>query len=133
MSYAERVQEIVRCLGQFDFDGVRARLSSDFVQEYPYRAMADSPDQIEGADAFIAFCQPGMTAFEPYAFTIEFLYETADSTIVIAEYASHTRLLATGAPYGNRYVGIFVFGDDGLLERWREYLNPQVIAAAFGG
>lgn len=133
MSNAARVREIVHCLGQFDFDGVRSRLAPDFVQEYPYRPMPDSPDRIEGIDAFIGFCQPGMSAFDPYAFTIEALYETTDPATVIAEYSSHTRLLSSGAPYSNKYVGIFVFGRDGLLKLWREYLNPQVIAEAFAG
>lgn len=129
---ADRVREIVRRLGAADFAGVGELLSPAFVQEYPYRPMADSPERIEGRDPFLAFCRGGMTAFDPYAFTIEHLYETTDTATIVAEYSSHTRLLHNGAPYSNRYVGVFVFGDDGLLALWREYLNPVTIAEAFG-
>ena len=47
---------------------------------------------------------------------------------MIAEYTSHSVVRATGRPYSNRYVGIFHFAADGQLARWREYLNPEVIA-----
>ena len=133
MTNAERVTEIVHRLGVFDFDGVGEMLSPTFVQEYPYLPTPESPSRIEGPESFLAFCRNGMTAFEPYAFRILAVYETTDPTTVLAEYSSHSRLLATGAPYSNRYVGVFVFDDLGRLVLWREYLNPQLIAAAFGG
>lgn len=128
----ERTRNVIDCLGRFDFDGVAARLAADFVQEYPYRPTPESPERIEGRDPFIAFCRGGMAAFDPYSFTVEALHATTDPSIVIAEYSSHTRLLATGAPYANRYVGVFEFDSEGLLVRWREYLNPSIIAAVFG-
>lgn len=130
---ADRTREIIRRLGAFDFDGMAAMLSPAFVQEYPYPPTPDAPARIEGVDAFLAFCRPGMTAFAPYAFTIEALYETTDPRTVLAEYSSHTRLLHSGVPYGNTYVGVFVFDADGLLALWREYLDPLVIARALDG
>jgi ketosteroid isomerase-like protein len=132
MNNADRATEILRRLGSFDFDGVVEMLSPAFVQEYPYRPTPDSPTRIEGAEPFITFCRNGMSAFEPYAFRISAIYETTEPTTVIVEYSSHSRLLDTGAPYSNRYIGVLVFDGSGLLELWREYLNPQVIAEAFG-
>ena len=132
MTNAERATEILRRLGTFDFDGVRDMLSPAFVQEYPYRPTAESPDRIDGIEPFLEFCRAGMTAFAPYAFRVDALYETTDARIVIAEYSSHTRFLATDAPYSNAYVGVFIFDDDNLLSLWREYLNPQIIAKVFG-
>jgi ketosteroid isomerase-like protein len=129
----ERTREVIRRLGAFDFDGVAALLSPSFVQEYPFPPVPDAPQRIEGPEAFFAFCRPGMTAFDPYDFTIEALYETTDPSTVLAEYSSHTRLLHDGTPYSNRYVGVFVYDDTGLLVLWREYLDPLVIARAFGG
>jgi ketosteroid isomerase-like protein len=129
---AGRTVEIIRLLGEFDFVGVRKLLSPSFVQEYPYPPMPGAPERIEGVDAFVEFCRPGMTAFDPYAFQIEEVYETTDPDVVIAEYTSHTRLRATGAPYSNHYIAVFVFGPDGRLAVWREYLNPQTIADTFG-
>ena len=132
MTKSALVTEILRRLGTCDFDGVREMLAPAFVQEYPYRPTPDSPDRIEGPEPFLEFCRRGMTAFAPYAFRIDALYETTDIRIVIAEYSSHTRLLATDTPYSNAYVGVFIFDDDSLLSLWREYLNPQVIAKVFG-
>ena len=132
MTNSALVTEILRRLGTADFDGVREMLSPAFVQEYPYRPTPESPDRIDGIEPFLEFCRAGMTAFAPYAFRIDALYETTDTRIVIAEYSSHTRLLATDAPYSNAYVGVFIFDDDNLLSLWREYLNPQIIAKVFG-
>ena len=132
MNNAGRATEILRRLGAFDFDGVLEMLSPAFVQEYPYRPTPDSPSRIEGAEPFITFCRKGMSAFEPYAFRISALYETTEPTTVIVEYSSHSRLLASGVPYSNRYIGVLVFDDTGRLAFWREYLNPQVIAEVFG-
>ena len=131
MTNSALVTEILRRLGTADFDGVREMLSPAFVQEYPYRPTPESPDRIDGIEPFLEFCRAGMTAFAPYAFRIDALYETTDTRIVIAEYSSHTRLLATDAPYSNAYVGVFIFDDDNLLSLWREYLNPQIIAKVF--
>lgn len=132
MTNVDRVTEIVRRLGEFDFDGVAEMLSPTFVQEYPYLPTPRSPSRIEGPAHFLEFCRAGMTSFAPYAFRIDAIYETTDRQLVIAEYSSHTHLLDTNAPYSNRYVGMFRFDEHDKLVLWREYLNPQVIADAFG-
>ena len=132
MTNSALVSEILRRLGTFDFDGLREMLSPAFVQEYPYRPTPESPDRIDGPETFLEFCRAGMTAFAPYAFRVDALYETTDARAVIAEYSSHTRFLATDAPYSNSYVGVFIFDEAGLLTLWREYLNPQIIARVFG-
>ena len=121
--------ELLRRLGEADFDGTAAMLREDFVQEYPYTPMPDAPSRIEGRHEFIAFCRPGMTAFEPYRYTIEAIYDLVHPDVVIVEYSSHSRVLADGAPYSNQYLGILWFDDEGLVARWREYLNPKVIDA----
>jgi len=132
MTNAERATEILRRLGTLDFEGVFEMLSPAFVQEYPYRPTPESPDRIDSPEKFLEFCRAGMTAFAPYAFRIDALYETTDTRVVIAEYSSHARLLATNTRYSNAYVGVFIFDDDNLLSLWREYLNPQIIAKVFG-
>lgn len=131
-SNRERVVEILRRLGEADFDGVGVMLAESFVQEYPYRPTPESPDRIDGRAPFVEFCRAGMSAFEPYRFRVLEVFETTDSRTLVAEYSSHTQLRSTGAPYSNRYIAVFTFADDGLLARWREYLNPQIIADTFG-
>lgn len=99
------------------------------MQEYPYPPMPGVPERIEGVEAFLDFVRPGMTAFEPYRYTVDAIYETTDPHTVIAEYRSHSSLRATGQPYGNHYIAVLRFDDDDRLVLWREYLNPDLIAA----
>ena len=131
MKPAEAVVEVLRRLGEADFDGCAELLAADFVQEYPIPPMEGVPARIVGIAAFLDFVRPGMSAFEPYRFRLVELHEMLDARIVIAEYTSHSRLRATGAPYSNRYMGVFRFDASGKLALWREYLNPMVIAAVF--
>jgi uncharacterized protein len=125
------VEEVLRRLGRADFDGTAELLAPDFVQEYPYPPTPEVPERIEGAAPFLAFVQAGMGAFDPYAYRVVAMYPTTDPTTVLCEYTSHTRLVATGTPYSNRYLGIFRFRDDGKLALWREFVNPVVIADLF--
>ena len=125
------VVEILRRLGEADFEGTAALLADDFVQEYPYPPMAGSPTRIVGIEPFLDFVRPGMTAFEPYQYRVVEMFVTTDPRTVIAEYTSHSRLRATGAPYGNHYMGVFRFDERGRLVLWREYLNPLRIAELF--
>ena len=131
MTSAERVVEVLRRLGTADFDGCAEMLAADFVQEYPIPPMKGVPARIVGVAAFLDFVRPGMSAFEPYRFRLIELHEMLDERTVIAEYTSHSRLRATGAPYSNRYMGVFRFDAHGQLVLWREYLNPTVITAMF--
>ncbi len=107
-------------------------LAEQFVQEYPYPPMTGVPERIEGRDAFIAFAAAGMSAFAPYAFRIAAVHELMDPMSLIVEYTSHTRLLANDTPYSNRYIGVFHVDGDGKIDRWREYLNPDIVKATLG-
>jgi uncharacterized protein len=124
------VLEAIRRLGEADFDGCGELLAEDFVQEYPYPPMAGVPERISGRDAFLAFASAGMGAFAPYSFRIVHVHDLVDPASLIVEYTSHTRLLADDTPYSNRYIGVFHVDDDGRIDRWREYLNPDVVRAA---
>jgi ketosteroid isomerase-like protein len=121
--------ELLRRLGEADFDGTKEMLRDDFVQEYPYVPMPGAPSRIDGRSEFIDFCRPGMSAFAPYRYSIDATYDLVDPDVAIVEYTSHSRALADGAPYSNTYLGILWFDETGLVARWREYLNPKVIDA----
>ena len=60
MTNVDRVTEIVRRLGEFDFVGVAKMLSPTFIQEYPYLPTPASPARIEGPASFLEFCRAGM-------------------------------------------------------------------------
>jgi hypothetical protein len=44
--------------------------------------------------------------------------------VVVLEYASQGRVVATGAPYANRYISVLTIADR-KVRRWRDYLDPS--------
>jgi ketosteroid isomerase-like protein len=57
------------------------------------------------------------------------VYPGLDPVVLIVEYESQATVLSTGRPYANRYIGVFRVRH-GLLSFWREYFNPEILAAA---
>lgn len=51
--------------------------------------------------------------------------------VVVLEYASQGRVVATGAPYANRYVSVLTIADR-QVARWRDYLDPVAVFDAVG-
>src|ERR1700722_13510739 len=57
-------------------------------------------------------------------------YDLAQGTVVL-EYASEGKVVATGAPYGNRYISVVTLRDREVV-RWRDYLDPVAVFDALG-
>ena len=55
----------------------------------------------------------------------------ATSTVVL-EYASEGKVVATGYPYGNRYISVVTLKDR-KVSAWRDYLDPLRVFAALEG
>src|SRR6202022_2511375 len=51
--------------------------------------------------------------------------------VVVLEYASEGRVVATGAPYTNRYISVLTITDR-KVARWRDYLDPVAVFDALG-
>ena len=51
--------------------------------------------------------------------------------VVVLEYASEGRVVATGAPYANRYISVLTIADR-KITRWRDYLDPIAVFDALG-
>ena len=51
--------------------------------------------------------------------------------VVVLEYASEGRVVATGAPYTNRYISVLTIIDRKVM-RWRDYLDPVAVFDALG-
>ena len=51
---------------------------------------------------------------------------------VVLEYASEGKVVATGRPYGNRYVSVIAL-EDRKVSYWRDYLDPLRVTAALEG
>ena len=121
------MEEILRRLGSQDFEGACSLLDEDVHCDWPYPPMRDSAPVIQGRAAVEKFFREGMSAFDPYRYEITAVFELLDPDCLIAEYHSNSKLLASGAPYRNDYLGIFRFRG-GKVSHWREYINPVVVA-----
>ena len=51
--------------------------------------------------------------------------------VVVLEYASEGRVVATGAPYTNRYISVLTITDR-KVTYWRDYLDPVAVFDALG-
>jgi ketosteroid isomerase-like protein len=58
-------------------------------------------------------------------------YSPSTSTVVL-EYSSAGRVVATGRPYGNRYISVATI-EDRKVTGWRDYLDPLRVYAALEG
>jgi ketosteroid isomerase-like protein len=56
-------------------------------------------------------------------------YHDREASVVILEYSSQGRAVATGAPYENRYISVITIRDRSITH-WRDYLNPLPVLAA---
>jgi ketosteroid isomerase-like protein len=51
--------------------------------------------------------------------------------VVVLEYGSEGHVVATGAPYANRYVSVLTIVDRKIIH-WRDYLDPLAVFDATG-
>jgi ketosteroid isomerase-like protein len=59
------------------------------------------------------------------------VHHDARTGVVVLEYASQGRVVATGASYANRYVSVVTISAR-KVRRWRDYLDPVAVFEALG-
>ena len=122
---------MLTALGRKDFETVESCLAEDILLEWPFPVMDGFPLEHRGARWFLDAMRTSWRDFDDYAYRIEAIHDLAAEDQLIAEYSSHSRYLPTGLPYSNRYISIFDF-TDGRITRWREYVNPRIVAQILG-
>jgi len=120
----------MEALGRKDWDAGFACMTEDVHCDWPYLPIPDMPEAITGSARVRAFFDEGQKPMAGLDYVIDQIYETLDPDLLIAEYHSRSRHLASGVPYSNRYLGILRFRD-GKVCYWREYINPLAIARMF--
>jgi hypothetical protein len=60
------------------------------------------------------------------------VHHSQATSSVVLEYSSHGTVVATGFPYGNRYISVAVIKDRKVTQ-WRDYLDPLRVFAALEG
>jgi hypothetical protein len=90
------------------------------------------PRHVVGRDNLIELYRGyGATFFLDRCYDLRVHHAPATSTVVL-EYSSEGKVVATGYPYGNRYISVAVIKDR-QVSRWRDYLDPLRVVAALDG
>ncbi|WP_089158224.1 nuclear transport factor 2 family protein [Micromonospora sp. NBS 11-29] len=101
--------------------------TEDAVLEFPY-APTGYPSRVVGRDDLLAH-QEGFSKTFRVEFTELHYYETVDPSLVIAQLKCTGLALATGRPYNQTYLSV-VETRDGLISRYVDFWNPQVVMDA---
>ncbi len=59
------------------------------------------------------------------------VHRDRETGVVVLEYASEGRVVATGTPYANHYISVLTIRDR-KVSRWRDYLDPIAVFNALG-
>jgi uncharacterized protein len=105
-------------------------LADDVVFEFII-TVPDYPRRVEGRSNLIELYRGyGQAFFLDRCFDLR-VHRGHDSTVTL-EYASAGRVVATGRPYGNRYISVVTISDRKIVH-WRDYLDPLPVIAALEG
>ena len=108
------------------FDVLAEDITIDYVVTVP-----GYPPHIEGRAAVAELYRPyGTTIILDRCFDLA-VYHDATKGVVVLEYASEGRVVATGHPYSNRYISVLTLRE-GEVVHWRDYLDPVAVFDALG-
>ena len=113
--------------GEHFFDLLADDVVFDFIITVP-----DYPRHVVGRDNLIElFRGYGAVLFLDRCYDLRVHNSPSTSTVVL-EYSSAGKVVATGKPYGNRYISVVRIKDRKVTE-WRDYLDPLRVFAALEG
>jgi ketosteroid isomerase-like protein len=121
------VEHVIALVGDLDIEAALELVTDDLILELPFRADG-GPRRLEGDDAR-RFMRALPKLFSRMRFSDVVVHGQLSSGLVVAEYKSNGLTMA-GAAYPNAYVGFFRLRQ-GRIAGWREYFDPNVVAAAF--
>src|SRR3954465_8814304 len=88
-----------------DADALVTNSTDDYFLELPY---ADPPKVVVGREEVREYLRAAFGVFR-FRLVVEEVFVTADPDMVVAEYSSEGQVVATGASYVNKYIGLFWF------------------------
>jgi ketosteroid isomerase-like protein len=104
--------------------------AEDVVVEYVI-TVPDYPRTIVGREALAElYADYGESIVQTGSSDVHRYYDP-DKSVVVLEYTMHGTVVSTGAPYLNRFVSVITVKDR-KITRWRDYLDPLAVLAAFG-
>jgi ketosteroid isomerase-like protein len=110
--------------GEHFFELLADDVVFDFIITVP-----DYPRRIVGRDNLVELYRGyGSVFFLDRCYDLRVHHSPSTSTVVL-EYSSEGRVVATGYPYGNRYISVVTIKDRKVTQ-WRDYLDPLRVFAA---
>ena len=112
--------------GEHFFDLLADDVVFDYIVTVP-----NYPRHIVGRMAVAELYRPyGRTIMLHRCFDLA-IHHDRQTGVVVLEYASEGRAVATGADYSNRYVSVLTLAKR-KVTRWRDYLDPIAVFEAVG-
>jgi ketosteroid isomerase-like protein len=113
--------------GEHFFGGVAEDALFEFLYDVPgwprtIRGRADLMDKFSGYGDNIELHASGGLV----------VHRSRDPRVVILEYEVHGRIVATGAPYDNRFISVITI-EDRKIVRWRDYMDSLSAWTALTG
>jgi ketosteroid isomerase-like protein len=105
-------------------------LADDVVFDYVI-TVPNYPRHVVGRPAVAELYRPYGETFELDRCFDLAVHRDRETGVVVLEYASEGRAVATGAAYTNRYVSVLRITDREVT-RWRDYLDPIAVFNATG-
>jgi len=108
------------------FDRLIEDVIFDFIITTP-----DYPRHVEGRKAVAELYRPYGTVIVLDRCHDLAVHHDTRTGVVVLEYASEGRVVATGVPYSNRYISVLTITDR-KVTHWRDYLDPVAVFDALG-
>jgi uncharacterized protein len=105
-------------------------LADDAVFEYVI-TVPGYPRRVEGRAAVADLYRPYGTIMVLDRCDLTGVHRDAQTGVVVLEYASQGRAVASGKPYANHYVSVIALRDRKVVH-WRDYLDPVAVFEAVG-
>lgn len=116
--------------GLVDGDSFFDLLTDDVAFEYII-TVPGYPRYVAGRSAVAELYRPYGETFVLHRCFDLAVHHDRESGVVVLEYASEGLVVATGAPYANRYISMLTIVDR-KVTRWRDYLDPIAVFEAVG-
>ena len=113
-----------------DGDNFFDLLAEDVVFDYVI-TVPGYPRHVVGRSAVAELYRPYGDTFVLHRCFDLAVHHDRESDVVVLEYASEGRVVATGAAYANRYISVLTIVDR-KVTRWRDYLDPIAVFDAVG-
>ena len=123
------IDDMFAALERGDVETWVAGFAPDGVQRMPL-APEGFPEEVSGHEGLRKQYAP-VADFASQQYIREMLPATDPNTVIV-KYTGKISV-APGKDYNNSYIGIFELNDEGKVQRFTEYFNPNILANGFPG